>query len=894
MHGVEPTTEASSGTVTFLFTDIEGSTRRWQADRAAMQAALAAHDEVLRRNVERHRGQVVKHTGDGIMAVFASANDAVAAAVGAQAELELPVRMGLHTGEAELRDGDYFGPTLNRAARIMGAGHGGQILSSSATASLVDDVDLVDLGSHRLKDLLRLERIWQVGDGQHPPLRVLDRTPGNVSTDDVELFGRDDLVASVAAHLSESRVVSLVGVGGVGKTSAALAVARSVQGDYPDGVWFVALAPLGEPESVAPAIAGVFSHVSSAGVEPRDSLVGLLASKELLLVLDNCEHLLDEVADLVEELTDASPGLRVLVTSREGLGVARERHVSVPSLAANDAGAASVGLFVARASQLDGAFVLDESNTDDVIAICKALDGIPLAIELAATRVRTLAPREIRERLSDRFRLLTGGRRRVVERHQTLRHAVQWSYELLGPVERKLLDRLSVFANGCTLPAIEAVCAGDPVDAADVVDLVDALVAKSLVVAERRSGAATRYRLLETIRQFAEEQLHSADESVEMRRQFNVYMVATLGELVDSPGDVGDTPLWRWIDDEFDNLRAAFESLLVEDVDGAARLATLMTAAMSWATMRYEQLGWPTRVIRLLGDPREPPADLLGASVVESAFAGDTAAARSTADRSLAIARRRPPPTPHTEPWLAVVTEAIMAGDGDRTLAIVAEIRELEQPTSLLVAISHFYESWAHLFRGDADASRAAALRNEPDMRGGFLEYFTEWSLARVETDPTEARARYRRAAAQPTRQGTPFIGLALAREVARVELLDRRPRSALELLTPLCEQWYSAGDTTNWASVLCLLAPAFAGLDDWMTASMLLGAVTESRTYAIPMAGMDTADLDELTALSKAELGDATFDREHQTGRTASAKEVMDRLRAAIERQLAAPPPIH
>jgi predicted ATPase/class 3 adenylate cyclase len=882
--------ESGSGTVTFLFTDIEGSTRRWQADRSAMEDALAVHDRVLRDSVDRWRGRVVKHTGDGIMAVFASANDAVAAAAEAQEHLTLPVRMGVHTGEAQERDGDFFGPALNRAARIMEAGHGGQVLVSESTASVLDGADLVDLGSHRLKDLLRLERLWQVGEGSFAPLRVVDRVSGNVPLERAELFGRSEMTAAVAEHLATGRLLSLVGVGGVGKTSVALAVAGAVQDEYPDGVWFVELAPIGEPDNVVPVIAGVFGRGAPAGVTLRDSLLDLLASKELLLVLDNCEHLVDEVAALVESLLEVSSTVDVLITSREGLGVAGEQQVTVSSLPADAVDSAAIQLFVARARQLDPEFGLDESTIDDVIGICRSLDGIPLAIELAATRVRTLAPSEIRERLSDRFRLLSAGRRRVVERHQTLRHTVQWSYELLDDLEQTVLNRLSVFAGGCTLAAIETVCA-DGLDALELVDVVDSLVAKSLVVADRRSAMATRYRLLETIRQFAEEELHAAGEAMVLRSRFDGYMLETLCRL-SAEGNEPDSAMYRWIDDEFDNLRAAFESSIIDDLDAATMLASVL-ASNSWIVLRYENLEWPERVLDARGDEADDvPAELLGASIWEPAFAGDPALARTRAERALTLARRHPPQTSSLEPWMGVVSEAIMSGDADRVLAVAAEITATDGIHPVVTTVCRFYETWAHLMRGDRDASRAAAERYEPELRAGLGGgYFADWALARLETDPLDALARYERATDQAIQLGAKFIVMALEREVGQLHRTTGRPRAAMETLTPLCEHWYAANEITDWASILCILAPTFAALGDWNTTTLLLAALEDKADYAINMAGMQASELDELTTRARTELSDAAFEHEYRSGTHATNKEVMDRLRSATSRLLAAHP---
>ena len=317
-----------------------------------------------------------------------------------------------------------------------------------------------------------------------PPV---DRSTGNLPPAPPQLFGRSDAVADIAGRLQTTRILSLVGVGGVGKTSVSLAVAHAVRDRYPDGVWFVELAPVSEADSVAVVVAGAFNHQAQSGVTVSESVGRLLARKEALLVLDNCEHVLDGVSAFVELLIRSTSSLDVLLTSREGLGVAEEQQITVAPLPTDGAEAAAIELFVARASQIVDSFEIDETNVHDVIAICHELDGLPLAIELAATRVRTLAPAEIRERLSDRLRLLSGGRGRA-ERHQTMRRTVEWSYQLLTPAESVLLNRLSVFAGGFTLAAAEDVCDGPPLERDAVLDALDSLVAKSLVVAEVRRG----------------------------------------------------------------------------------------------------------------------------------------------------------------------------------------------------------------------------------------------------------------------------------------------------------------------------------------------------------------------------------------------------------------------
>jgi len=534
--------ELPTGTVTFLFTDLEGSTRLWEEHPEAMRAALARHDEILRDTVDGHGGHVVKTTGDGLHAAFTTANDAVLAAVEAQRALgnepwplpePLRVRIGVHTGEAEIRDGDYYGSAVNRAARVSAAAHGGQIVVSHATEEVARDhlegIDLVDLGEHLLRDLARPERIFQVRSeglpAEFPPLRTLDTLPGNVPRQATSFIGRDDDVAGVAKALREASLVTLTGVGGVGKTRLAVEVAAELQPHQPDGSWIVELAAADSDEAFVQVVAATLGVAARPAMSLEDSIVESLRDRSMLVVLDNCEHLLDAAGLLAERVLRECPDVRLLATSREGLAVPGERvwplrSLSVPrdvdpgSLAAS----AAIMLFVDRATAAQPGFRLDESNGAAVAELCRRLDGIPLAIELAAARVVAMSPAEIAGHLDERFRLLTGGRRTAVERHQTLRATVDWSYSHLSEVERQVFDRLGVFSATFDAAAATAV-AGDGREAWDVLDALTGLVAKSMVVvADEGESAATRYQLLETLRHFARDELEASGAADETRR----------------------------------------------------------------------------------------------------------------------------------------------------------------------------------------------------------------------------------------------------------------------------------------------------------------------------------------------------------------------------------------
>ncbi len=585
--------------LTFLFTDIEGSTRRWEADPDAMQVALEAHNEVLRETVGAHDGTVFNYTGDGMCAVFSSPRSAVDAAVNAQRSLELPVRMGIATGEAELRDGEYFGTVLNRTARVMSAGHGGQVLLDGATVGLLSGVDLIALGQRRLRDITRPVDMFQVlAPGlrtEFPPLKTVDPTPGNLRPAATSIVGREADVAEVQAALREHRLVTLTGVGGVGKTRLALEVASRSTGGYADGVWVIELAPVGDPDAVREVVAATMGITQQPGLSMTESIAQALEGRLRLLVFDNCEHILDAAADIIEAILTHSSTVAVLATSREGLRLSDEQLWPVPSLdvsAGVDSAAAT--LFIDRAQAVSPDVSLTVPGEAAVaVEICHRLDGIPLAIELAASRMMSMTITEVRDRLDDRFRLLVGSRRGL-ERHQTLRHAVQWSYDLLDDNEKDLLARCSVFAGGFDLAGACAVAVSD--DDLGTLDLLDALVRKSLLVADRTSGK-TRFSMLETIRQFAEEQLVLSNGGDPARsahaRHFAKRQADSLVQW-DSPRQ---REAYDWFTTELANLRAAFRwAADHDDLDTAATVAVNATF-LGYLVEQWEPIAWAEELI---------------------------------------------------------------------------------------------------------------------------------------------------------------------------------------------------------------------------------------------------------------------------------------------------------
>ncbi|MEE9298678.1 MAG: adenylate/guanylate cyclase domain-containing protein [Acidimicrobiia bacterium] len=580
-------TSRPSGTVTFLFTDIEGSTRMWEEHPSAMPAALEQHDAILRKAIEEQDGYVFTTAGDAFAASFTDPSAALDAAVTSQRALaevdwgaleSVGVRMALHTGVAHEREGDYFGPALNRAARILAAGHGGQILLSLGTEELVgeslDGLTLRDLGEHTLKDLGRPERIYQVVhpelQDEFPGLLSLDTHPNNLPIQLTTFVGRDLELNDVVKRLNDSRLLTLTGVGGSGKTRLALQAAAEGADEYPNGVWLVELASIGDVDLVPSAIGDVLgltrsqggsgsSQLGGSATDVLDQVTDHLASRTCLLVLDNCEHLITATAKVVQHLLQHCSNLTVLATSREGLGIPGEVLWQVPSLAGaveedDPLKSDAVRLFVERAQDANPRFGTDAETLSWVQQVCERLDGMPLAIELAAARARVLDAKQIAERLDDRFRLLTGGSRTALPRHQTLEATVDWSYELMSENERAVFQRLAAFRGGFSLEAAEAVCAGGEVDSYDVLDLIGHLVDKSMVVRDEITG---RFGMLETLRQYALRRLTESAEVDEVRVRHAVYFRDFAVETTPHLNGAREAEAYKKLSADHDNFRAA-------------------------------------------------------------------------------------------------------------------------------------------------------------------------------------------------------------------------------------------------------------------------------------------------------------------------------------------------
>src|SRR5512141_192403 len=575
-----------TGTVTFLFTDIEGSTRLWQQKPDAMSVAHARHNEILKTIIESNDGYVFQVIGDAFCAAFHTARDALCAALESQkavyhenwGEAVIKVRMGIHTGEAELqKGGDYRGfLTMSRLQRLMSAAHGGQTLLSLTTEELLQNdlpngVSLRDMGPRRLKDWNRPEQIYQlVVEGlpaDFPPIRTLDASRQNLPAPTTSFIGREKEKAEIKQAIRAHRLITLTGSGGTGKTRLSLQVAADLLDQFADGVWFVELAPLTDPSLIPQTILSVLETSESQDKTITQALIERVRGKKLLLILDNCEHLIEATAKLVETLLSHAPELKILASSREALGVQGEMAWHVPSMSLPDARHSlsldelsrleAVRLFTERATLAKPHFQLTKDNASFVTQICYRLDGIPLAIELAAARVRALSVEQIAARLDDRFRLLTGGLRTALPRQQTLRAMIDWSYSLLSELEITLFRRLAVFVGGWTLEAAESVC-GEERNGSDVLDLITRLVDKSLVFIVESTGSV-RYRMLETTRQYAREMLMMSEETRTFRDQHLDYFLKYAETAQPELRGRRQAEWMSLLETEHDNLRAALE-----------------------------------------------------------------------------------------------------------------------------------------------------------------------------------------------------------------------------------------------------------------------------------------------------------------------------------------------
>lgn len=625
----QPQLATPTGIVTFLFTDVESSTRLWEEHPREMDDALARHDAIMRRCIEQFRGYVFSLAGDAFVAAFHTPAEAAEASIALQRDLaaepwpapvHIRVRIGLHTGVAEERGGDYFGPVLNRAARLTSAGHGGQVLVSSSTKELLAEYDFVDMGEHRLKDLSAPEHIFQLEipgfDEPFPPLRTLTESTTNLPVRMSSFVGRDDDVSLVVGKLHTTRAVTLCGPGGVGKTSLSIQV--GAEADH-GSAWLVELAPVSEDDAVPYQFASAVNATVDSGKSPIDAVVQRLGSDPAVLIVDNCEHVRSAAAACLRSILTACPEVRVVASSREPLGLAGEFVYPVSPLAVTSDGAA-VELLVDRIRDANPALDIGTTRSQVLVEICEQLDGLPLAIELAAARARSMTPEDINGRLGERFRLLRD-RRGGEGRHATLRATIEWSYQMLDTTEQTLLKRLSVFSGDFSVAAAEQVCTDDELDEFDVLDAIDSLVERSMVVADLHAEHAA-YSLLFTIRDFAAEEL--GDEADHFRRRHAMFYATWLADVLDRTHTAEELDAVRELDAGWDNVRAALR--YTEDAPELDLNRTILSSLIYEAMFRNRaEVGqWVRSARDLHGDDFDgPPFELIVLEVICASIRGD-------------------------------------------------------------------------------------------------------------------------------------------------------------------------------------------------------------------------------------------------------------------------------
>jgi predicted ATPase/class 3 adenylate cyclase len=915
-----------TGTVTFLFTDLEGSTRLWEEHPEAMKGALARHDEILRDVIESHGGQVVKMTGDGCFAAFAAAHKAIEAAVAIQLALAkerwegtgpLRVRIGVHTGHAEERAGDYFGPALNRAARLMSVAHAGQVVISGASEelsrdALSDAVTTADLGRHQLRDLGRPEHVFQVLhpdlDRDFPPLVSMEAYPTNLPQQVTSFVGRGHELVTIREALGGDALVTLTGVGGVGKTRLAIQTAAEVLPEYPDGAWLCELAAAGDADAMVQVVAAALGVQSYPGV-PLDMRVReFLRHRRVLVVLDNCEHLLDAMSRLAEGVMRECPGVRILATSREPLDIGGERVVRVRSLPmrdpvtdGEDGDGDAVRLFVERASSAEPDFGVDDTNARIVEDICRRLDGIPLAIELAAARVVAMTPGEILGLLDERFRLLTGGRRTAVERHQTLRATVDWSYSLLSSTEQKVFTRLGVFPASFDAASARAVASGEGVEVWDVRDALTSLVHKSMINTLASASGATRYQLLETMRQYARERLDESGDADRCRRAHAAHYEELAADHSQAMLTGQQLPQMREaLRLELDNLRAAVTWALDSDAPGDGDVALRIAGALAGvgATDR-RTAGLIAHADQLLARAEDSRADLragilAGMAADALGLRGDPVAAEDLARRAIADG-----PThvgAAATAYAMLGSCAALAGDFERQLEILADgqraVTKLGGGTAHDRAFFEVHIALTEARRGDTNAARthateAVRLAREAQFPFRLAQTLNLWANLARDDDPDAAEAALAEAAhlapeaLPPDVRGRTF----LLRAQVRAQQGDAR--GAVALLQQALAVWGVDIPAVYMATINHRAAKILADVDETRAAAVLAGAATAG-PHALLTNLLEPRAPEELTQTIqhlRTTLGDDVYDTEAARGAAMSSDDILRFLRDTVDR---------
>ncbi len=825
-----------------------------------MRADLAAHDVLLRDVIEANSGQLFKHTGDGTCAVFTSPDDAVRATIAAQRKLELPVRMGMATGEAHAHDGDYFGPILNRAARVMSAGHGGQILVADSTAALLAptiDYSLADLGARQLRDISEQVGIFQVeADGlatDFAPLKTIDAIRGNLPEETTSFIGRAAEVLELSELVTDNRLVTLVGVGGAGKTRLSLRVADSLVDEFTDGVWLVELAPITDATALPEALANALRIHRQPGMSTTESLCAALDGRRLLLVLDNCEHLVVEAADLVDELL-AKTTIAVLATSREALDVAGEVAWPIPPLDVDGgADSSAVTLFVERARAAKRGFALETpAMVDAVTEVCARLDGIALAIELAAARMVSMSPEEVRDRLDDRFRLL-GNSKRGLARHQTLRQAVQWSHDLLEPDERHVLNRCSVFADGFDLAAAQTITGFDEYE---TLDILDSLVRKSLVTADQTQGTS-RYSMLETIRQFGDDQLDAEGARDQTRQRHGDYFAT----MVEAMWTEWDSPNQRvaldTVDREFANIRLAFRHSVETNNLDQATLVAAHTAIIVWPLQRFEPVQWSEELVPAAAAAKiaQLPRLYVAASLV--LYGGRPDVGVTYAQEAAAI--ESDPQFDGFEYGWSGVLEALAHLFGGRIERRVEICTELAKGTGFARVVGLCGLAWALPAVGRGAEAAEIADETLAVARDFGNPFWIGWAMggygrAYADTKPVLALDVLREGLDYAEQNRLPFWQANLSQDAARLEAVHGDFDEALTLFERSIDSFYRAGNVVFLAATLASLAVFFDRFDEPEIAAVLYGSCSRHGSIRLVPSLSNTVERIE-TKLGSAEF---------------------------------------
>ncbi len=914
-----------SGILTFLFTDLEGSTPLWESHPDLMQEVSARHDARLRAAFEAHRGRVVKTTGDGFHVVFGSPSDGIAAALTGQQAIAseewpketgtLKVRMGLHSGESQPRQGDFYGPELNRAARLMGIGHGGQVLLSSAAAGLLrghlpEGAALIGLGLHRLKGLSDPEQVYQLAhpslETDFPPLQSSVSIHHNLPTQLTTFIGRERELAEIRRLIKTERLLTLHGPGGTGKTRLMIRSAGDLVERFPDGVWLVELAPLTHSELVPEKAAGVLGLPEQQGRSPSEALAMYLRRREILLLLDNVEHLIQASAELAAYLLAACPQLRIMVTGREPLAIYGETTFQVPSLsvparrvttAADLQATEAARLFLDRARAVRPGFELSAQNAAAISQICRRLDGIPLAIELAASRVRMLSAEQIAARLDDRFRLLTGGSRTAMPRQQTLRAMIDWSYSLLSEQEQTLFKRLAVFVGGWTLEAAEAAGSGSGIERFEVLDLLDHLVEKSLVLTEEAAGEM-RYHRLETIRQYSREKFMETEEESTVRERHLAYYLQFSEEAEKYPHR-GEAELWpRRLEAELDNLRAALEWALASDPDSALHIVGALR--LFWNARGYyrEAFRWTQRALERFeaSPPLENEDRKLRQAAKAKALAGlawayvsrgENEQGRIAAEESVALYRQQA--SGHKRGLALALYKLAQA---KIFLGLHAEVeadlkesvslaREADDPVSEVLALSGL--TVMTIREGDLDRAQRYAEEGLRRVYAEDLGYLSallvhNWGeIAAQRKDPVEARRKFELAMSGFQQAGAPFNALLAKSDLAHLERRAGNHRRALELYRETIIAFFDFGQGGAVAHQLECFAFIAVAQHEFERALRLLGAAEALRERGgTPMTPVEQIDHQKQVEDLREQVAPELFNTTWAAGRALAMEEAV------------------